>query len=84
MNHTLDRIDVHGNYEPGNCKWSTRSEQQNNHRDTIKIEYKGESLTRTQWAHRYGLNGRTVCMRFNNGWPFEQAVGLTPRPKKPF
>jgi hypothetical protein len=27
---SLDRIDVNGNYEPGNCKWSSRSEQQLN------------------------------------------------------
>lgn len=29
---TLDRIDVNGNYEPSNCKWSTRSEQNKNRR----------------------------------------------------
>jgi hypothetical protein len=29
---TLDRIDSNGNYEPGNCKWSTKSEQQKNKR----------------------------------------------------
>lgn len=29
---TLDRKDVNGNYEPGNCKWSTYKEQSNNKR----------------------------------------------------
>jgi hypothetical protein len=27
---TIDRIDVNGNYEPGNCKWASKSEQRLN------------------------------------------------------
>ena len=30
--HTLERINNDGNYEPGNCKWSTPTEQNNNRR----------------------------------------------------
>lgn len=30
--HSLDRIDPAGNYEPGNCKWSTQTEQNLNRR----------------------------------------------------
>jgi hypothetical protein len=34
---TLDRIDVNGNYEPSNCKWSTYSEQNKNQRRYLKV-----------------------------------------------
>ena len=42
---TIDRIDVNGNYEPSNCKWSTVAEQNRNKRTTKGNKRNGNTLS---------------------------------------
>ena len=48
--HSIDRIDVNGDYSASNCRWATSLEQQSNRRNNIYIDQQSRSLL---W-HRFG------------------------------
>ena len=78
---TIDRIDVNGKYEPGNCRWITNQKQQNNRRDNHYITYNGETQTITEWARIYGLSENGLVHRIRRGWEIERAF-TTPMQKR--
>lgn len=64
---SIDRINVNGNYEPVNCKWSTNIEQARNKRNSRIITINGDSKTVAEFAEISGLPYKTLQRRIYTG-----------------
>jgi hypothetical protein len=74
--YSLDRINVNGNYEPGNCRWAPPGVQARNKRNNHRLTLNGETRTLAEWCRHFGLDHSKVRYRLKQGWPVEKAFSL--------
>jgi hypothetical protein len=75
---TLGRKKQAGNYEPGNCEWQTKA-QQNARLLYIGTRYAtvgGVTMTYEEWAVLVGVKYDSFLRRLERGWSLEEACSI--------
>ncbi len=72
--HSIERKDVNGNYEPSNCLWITMAEQARNKTSNRWITAFGKTQIMQDWSKEYNVSPPLLYRRLQNGMAPEDAL----------
>jgi hypothetical protein len=81
-NHTLDRENNDLEYSQRNCRWATRCENQNNRRNTMFVEFRGQRMAIAEAARLVGMQPHLPANRIRLGWSVEEALTIPKRNRR--
>jgi hypothetical protein len=73
--YQIDRIDNNGNYEPGNLRWATATENERNKRNNRLVTHNGRTQCLSAWAQEIGVSIQVLWTRLDKyKWTVQEAL----------
>ena len=74
IGYSLDRKNVHGNYDPKNCHWTTNKTQARHRTDNVYITYKRKTMIQADWARELNIDNRLFHSWLKKGYSMAKIV----------
>lgn len=76
--YSIERIDSSKDYCPENCKWATRTEQNENKANNKLVTFNGVTQSLKAWSRAVNIRYETLIKRHKYGWGTEAMLTIRP------